>query len=326
MTGPSPDTAPVIGIDVGGTNMQFGVVDASNTIISRSRAKTPDDKSVDRVVATIVENVRAIAHNIDIKVTDLGAVGIAAAGAMDMPRGIILQAPNFNWTNVPLRDLLEEQLGMPVVLDNDVNGATWGEYKLGAGRGAGDMLGVWVGTGIGGGLVINGRLHHGEFHTAAEIGNTIILPQAAEGRRRLEHMCSRTGMRNTIRIRLPDFPDSIIHDLCDGDVSRLGTNEIAAAFKQQDQLTVEVVNEAADLLGTAIANNVTMLAMKTVVIGGGITETLGQPYLDRIRQSFDRDAFPLRLRDCDLRMTQLAADSGLLGAALLASEAMADPR
>jgi glucokinase len=306
--------------------MQFGVVDASNTIISRSRARTPEDKSVDRVVATIVRNVRTVAEKLDIKVTDLGAVGIAAAGAIDMPRGIILEAPNFNWIDVPLRDLLEHELGMPVVLDNDVNGATWGEYKLGAGRGAGDVLGVWIGTGIGGGLVLNGRLHRGEFFTAAEIGNTIILPQAAEGRRRLEHMCSRTGMRNTIRIRLPGFPDSIIHDLGGGDVSRIGTDEIATAYKQNDPLTVEVVNEAADLLGTAIANNVTMLAMKTVIIGGGVTETLGQPYLDRIRRSFDRNVFPPRSRQCDLRMTQLAADSGLLGAALLGREAMSDRR
>lgn len=314
---------PVIGIDVGGTNMQFGVVDATDQIISRSRARTPDDKSVPRVIETIVQGVRNVAEQAGLAITDVGAIGIAAAGAMDMPHGVILNAPNFGWENVPLRDLLEKEVGMPVVLDNDVNGAAWGEYKLGAGRGAVDMLGIWVGTGIGGGLILNGQVHRGEFFTASEVGLTIILPHAEEGRRRLEHMCSRTGMRNTIRLRLPDFPDSIVPDLCDGDVDRFGTSGFKEAYEKGDQLTVEVVNEAADLLGTAIANFVTVLAMRTVVIGGGITESLGQPYLDRIREAFDRDVFPARSRECEMRVTELAADSGLLGAALLGRAAMA---
>jgi glucokinase len=319
----SPRNAPVVGIDVGGTNMQFGVVDGAHAIIGRAAARTEAAEGLDHVLDNIVAGVGAACSAAGLNRADIAAVGVVAAGAMDIPRGIVLIAPNLDWHDVPLRDLLQQRIGRPVVLDNDVNGATWGEYHLGAGDGCGDALGVWVGTGVGGGLVLGGRLHHGDFFTAGEIGHTVIEPSGPPGQRTIEDLCSRTGIRKLIGDGLSNQPDSIIHELTVGDMSRLGTDQIKHAYDASDELTVDVIHRAADLLGVAIANWVTMLSLRTVFIGGGITEALGEPYLDRIRASFLEDVFPDRCRDCRLVMTKLAADSGLLGAALLARQAIA---
>jgi glucokinase len=317
-----PD-APVIGIDVGGTNMQFGVVDAGNAIVGRAAAKTEAAEGLDHVLDNLVVGLEAACRAADLTPPDIAAVGVVAAGAMDIPNGIVLIAPNLGWHDVPLRDLLQQRIGRPVVLDNDVNGATWAEYHLGAGDGQGDALGVWVGTGVGAGLVLGRRIHTGDFFTAGEIGHTVIEPSGPPGRRTVEELCSRTGIRNVIGDCLADYPDSIIHDLIGADLNRLGTDQIKRAYERGDHLAVDVAHRAADLLGIAIADTVTMLAMRSVFIGGGITEALGEPYFNRVRASFLAEVFPDRCRDCRLVMTKLAADSGLLGAALLARQSIA---
>jgi glucokinase len=235
-----------------------------------------------------------------------------------------------------LRTILSKKLKRPVVVDNDVNGAVWGEFRLGAARprasgksnrprralGGNDVLGVWVGTGVGGGLVINGELFHGEFFTAGEVGWCTLYPGGKDGRRTVEDFCSRTGMARTIMQRIKDFPKSKLLDLTDGTGEVTGSKQLAKAFKARDRLAVEVVHEAADLLGIAIANYITVLSIDTVVVGGGVTEALGKPYLERIRRSFRTNVFPRRCADARLLMTELKDEAGIFGAALLARAAV----
>ena len=135
----------------------------------------------------------------NVSINDIAAVGIAAPGAIDMPNGIVIEAPNLKWPNIPLRDELRRRIGRQVVVDNDVNAAIWGEFKLGAGRGFRDCLGVWCGTGVGGGLVLDGHLHHGSLHTAGEFGQQTIYPHAPRGGRIIEDFCSRTGISRLVR-------------------------------------------------------------------------------------------------------------------------------
>ncbi|MHC5114254.1 MAG: ROK family protein [Planctomycetota bacterium] len=291
----------VIGIDVGGTNMQIGVVDASNALIGRAARRTQAARGLDHVLDVIASGVDAACQAAGITREDVRAVGVAAAGAMDVPRGIVIESANMGWYDVPLRDLIAEKIGRPVALDNDVNGAIWGEYKLGAAAGRGDLLGVWVGTGIGGGLVLNGRVFHGDLCTAGEIGHTVLQPDGKPGERTVEDLCSRTGFHRQLG-------------------ADLGTSALVDAYEAGDEHVVRVVDAGARYLGVAIANMVTMLAVPAVVIGGGITEAFGAPYLERIRASFDECVFPEEHRSCTLSMTQLAADAGLLGAAMLARE------
>ncbi len=298
--------------------MQLGVVDANNAIVSRLAQRTESSRGSDQVIAKIIDGIKSVCEAENLSISDLKAVGIAAAGAIDIPRGIILQAPNLQWTDIPLRDRLSEELKLPVVLDNDVNGAVWGEFCAGAGRGSSSLLGVWVGTGVGGGLVFNQQLYHGPLFTAGEIGHTVIFPDEDDHLQILEQWSSRTGMRRNVQEQWADYPDSLLKKITNDQPENIGTDELVSAYQQNDPLACKVINQAADLLGTAIANCITLLALDRVVIGGGMTEVLGEPFMQRIRASFAQSVFPARARSCQLLPTELAADAGLLGAAFLA--------
>lgn len=325
-----PKSSLIVGIDLGGTNMQVGVVDDRNKIRGRAGKKTKAKEGADAVIDRIAAAIDEACEYAGVTIRDIAAVGIAAPGAIDIPRGVVLEAPNLRWYDFPLRDVLRRKLKRPVVVDNDVNGAVWGEYRLGAGRPqkgkrkpeGDDVLGVWVGTGVGGGLVINGKLFHGEFFTAGEVGWCTLFPDAEEGRRTVEDFCSRTGMARTILKRIKQFPKSKILELTDGTGEVTGSKQLSKAFKAKDPLAVEVIDEAAHFLGIAIANYITVLSIDTVVIGGGVTEALGKPYLDRIRKSFRKHVFPKRCADARLVMTELMDTAGIFGAALLARAAI----
>jgi glucokinase len=311
---------PVIGIDLGGTNMQVGVVARDSSILARAKHKTLADLGKTGVIERIVDSAREVCAEAGLRMTRIGALGIAAPGAIDIPRGIVLEAPNLKWVNVNLRMELKKRLGIPVILDNDVNAAVWGEFKLGAGRKVDDLLGVWIGTGVGGGLVLDGRLHHGPFFTAGEIGQTIIMPDGKRGSRTIEDFCSRTGMSQIIQRRLRKHPRSILHGLTDTVTRQTGSKGLAMAYRQKDELAMDIVNRAAHLLGIVIANMVTMLAIKRVVVGGGVTEQLREPFLKKVRASFTEHVFPDRCKKCEIVYTKLEENAGLLGAALLARD------
>ncbi|MHC5007739.1 MAG: ROK family protein [Planctomycetota bacterium] len=312
----------MVGIDLGGTNMNFAVVDAAGSIIGRAHLKTEAHEGRDRVVDNLVAGVNDACADAAVSLDDLAAVGIAAAGAMDIPRGVILVSPNFQWTDVPLRDIVAEKLGRPIVLNNDVNAAAWGEHKLGLGRGHDDLLCVWVGTGVGGGLVLHGELHLGAFFTAGEVGHSVILPDSPPGERTVEDCCGRTGMLRSMRRRLDLHPESHIAGLPEDQERTLSMALIADAYAANDVLVCNTVNRGAWLLGVAIANWVTVLSLDMVVIGGGMTEALGEQYLARIRDGFREHVFPRRLQDCALVMSELAMDAAPLGVALLARDAI----
>jgi len=322
----------VVGIDLGGTNMQIGVVDARNKLIGRSGKKTKAKEGAKAVIDRIVRGTEEACEDAGVTLKDLGAVGIAAPGAIDIPRGVVLEAPNLRWYDFPLREVLQKRFKRPVVVDNDVNGAVWGEFCLGAAQPhdknpanefcKGDALGVWVGTGVGGGLVIDGKLFYGEFFTAGEVGWTTLFPHGKKGRRTVEDFCSRTGIARSISLRLKDYPKSKIYDATDGTGEITGSKQLSKAYRAGDKLTREVVHESAELLGIAIASFVTVLAVDTVVIGGGVTEALGKPYLKRIRKAFRKFVFPKRCADARLVMTALKDNAGIFGAALLARAAL----
>lgn len=312
-----------VGVDLGGTNMQIGLVDAEGRIVGRCKRKTRARRGLETVLDRLVEGVERACADASVKIDEVASIGIGVPGAIDLPRGVVLEAPNLGWTDQPVRDLIAARIGRPVVLDNDVNVAIWGEAQRGAGRGHGDLLGVWIGTGVGGGLVLGRNLFRGQRHTAGEIGQTVVQPAGPPFGRTLEHLASRTGMVHQIQELLKQRPDSALHRILDEGDGELGSSEIAAAFHAGDDLVSEVVEHGAALLGASIANLVSVLSLGAVVIGGGVTEAMGDALLDRIRHHFRRWVFPARLRDVPLLMTELGADAGIHGAALLADSAAA---
>ncbi len=311
----------VVGIDLGGTNMQIGVVGADNKVVGRTKLKTKPDKGGDAVVERMIEGVEEACSEASVKVAELRGIGIGAPGAIDMEAGIVLEAPNLRWNHYPLAERLSKGLaGKPVLVDNDVNVAVYGENRLGAGGNARNLLGVWLGTGVGGGLILNGSLYYGEKGSAGEIGWTILFPGAPLGWRTLEQNCSRKHVSDRLKRLIAANYESRLHDIAGGPDAAIGSSDIAEAYQSGDALVREVLDEAAEFLGTAIANCCTLLSLDRVILGGGLGEAMGQPFADRVAEHARRHVFPRTLQSLSVLCTKLADDAGLLGAALLARE------
>ncbi len=315
-----PDPRPIAGIDLGGTNMQIGIVSAEDRVIGKAKRKTKVDEGMEAILGRIIEGVAEACREAGCQVADLGAIGIGAPAAVDPVAGVVLDAVNLRWNNVPLAEILGGRFGKPVVVDNDVNAAVWGENRLGAGDNARDLLGVWVGTGIGGGLILNGAMYYGHFKTAGEIGHMILLPGSPPGSRSLEHNCSRSAVVDRIVRLIRSNRKSIIPSLVDGDLDAVKSKTVAKAYEAGDELTMSVVDYAADLLGLNIAGVVTLLSLGRVVLGGGLTEAMGDVFVDRVKKAVRANVFPDECRQVKVVGTKLMDEAGILGAALIARD------
>lgn len=317
------DSGPVIGIDLGGTNMQVGIVpggpDADKTeLLGRSRSKTKAESGLEGVLDRIVDTVHKACADGNMTIDHIRGVGIGAPGAVEPMTGTVLEAVNLRWKDTPLADLLSERLGVPVVVDNDVNAAAWGEFKAGAGRGCKDMLAAWIGTGIGGGLILRGDLYYGHFMTAGELGHMQILPSNPPGSRSVEHNCSRTAIVSEIAKLVKANHESVVYEIAGDNPDKIKSKVIAQAYAENDALTKRVVDHAAELLGAQIAGVVTLLSLQRIVIGGGLSEAMGEDVIRTIRKSVHERVFPDKCKAVEVVGSALLDDAGLIGAALLA--------
>lgn len=309
-----------IGVDLGGTNIQAGLLDARGRIRGRAKIKTLADEGTERVIKRIARVVSDAAEDAGMSVADTSGLGIGAPGTVDIRTGEVVQAVNLRWNHFPLAETLRKELRIPVTVDNDVNVGTWAEHQMGSGQGFDDVLGVFVGTGIGGGLVIGGKLYHGHFLTAGEIGHTILHADARLGQRTLENTASRTSIVNQLTQLIRANQPSKIVRMVDGDLSNIRSKALAGALSQHDHLTTEVAKQAAKYVGIAIANSVTLLSLPCVVLGGGVTQALGKQFVEWVRDAFERHVFPAELRECKVLPAKLGDDAGMVGAALLARQ------
>jgi len=315
----------VVGVDLGGTKILAAVVTADGKIMGQAKRKTKPETGTESVIERIVKTVDDALASAKTLRSEVRAVGIGAPGPIDPDTGTVLMAPNLNgWENVPLAKTLSEQLGMPVFLDNDVNVGTLGEFVYGAGRGAKDVIGVFVGTGIGGGLIIGGQLRSGARHAAGEIGHMIVLaegPYCGCGNRGcIEALASRTAIVNSLRMAMQSGRKTVLTEaLAGGGVERLSSGVLAQAWKSNDTLTVEVLTRVQYYLGLHLASLVNFLDPELIVLGGGVIEALGEDFLQPIRrvayQHFTqrRDASQVKIV-----LSQLGDNAGILGAAVAA--------
>jgi len=317
---------PVIGIDLGGTHMQVGLVGPDHTILHRLGGKTNAEHGPDAVLDAMADHARRACAGAGVTLDDCAALGIGSPGAIDFEHGVVIDAPNLYWKDLPLRDELSSRLdGIAVRLENDVNAAVLGECALGAGRGATDAIGAWIGTGVGGGIIINGAPYRGPLGTAGEIGQT-ILAGLAPGPALADvdhHRMERHASRHFVTQALIDAVNrgassSLAGPLHDND-GHLSPSDLASAYESGDDLAVSALDNAADFIGITIANTITVLSIPLVILGGGLMETMPRPYIDRIERTIKRAVFPHALGEhITVRTTELKENAGLLGAALTA--------
>jgi glucokinase len=319
-----PNAKHIVGIDLGGTNMQIGVVDANGNVVGRSRKKTQADQGQDKVIERLVDGIETACQEAKIDSHDLWGVGVGAPGAVDHISGVVLEAVNLRWNDVPLAEILTQRVGVPTILDNDVNVAVFGEWKMGAGKGVSELLGVWMGTGIGGGLILNNQLYQGSFLTAGEIGHTTLFPGVPIGSRSFEQNCSRTAVADRlVRLIRSNRHSSLAPAVHEEGGGQVKSKMIAQAYEEGDELTREVVDEVAHFIGIVVANAVTLLSLPRVVLGGGLTEAVGKPLVSAVRKSVREHVFPERCRDVEIVASALEDDAGIVGAALLARQRLA---
>ncbi|MBA2698387.1 MAG: ROK family protein [Nocardioidaceae bacterium] len=257
-----------IGVDVGGTKIAAGVVDESGKVIDEARRKTPAQET-----SAIVEAIVDVVHEVTAR-HEIAAVGVGAAGFIGADRATVLFAPNLAWRNVPLRDQLASKLDLPVIIENDVNAAAWGEFQFGAAGDAHDLLMVAVGTGVGGGIVVDGELVRGRFGIAAEIGHLRVV------RGGLECGCGQHGCweqyasgRALVRVaRERALDGDALLAAANGDRANIDGQTITRLAQDGDELSTALIAELGQWLGEGIASLAAVLDPGLVVIGGGVAE------------------------------------------------------
>ncbi len=313
----------VVGVDIGGTNLVVGLLplEGGAPLGLRSRATVPE-RGADAAAADIA---RMVGDSINEVVglhggswEDVLGVGIGCPGPLDLEGGIVIATPNLGWTDYPIRDRISEALGLRATLENDANCATYGEWWQGAGQGAETLVGVTLGTGIGGGLILDGRIARGASGSAGEIGHTTI---DLNGRRCacgnygcLEAYASGPNIAARAREGVEAGYESVLSELVENDLESITAVTVYEALVLGDKYAHEVMLETAKILGVGIANIVNTLNPEVVVVVGGVTRA-GDHLFGPLRAEVRRRAFRSAVEACEIVPGDLPETAGVIGAA-----------
>ncbi len=315
----------VVGVDMGGTKILSAVIDAGGNILGTSKVSTGADEGTSVVIDRIAESIQKAINKSNVDKASIQAIGIGAPGPLDPETGIVIFAPNLGWRDVPLKAELQARTGLPTFVDNDVNVGTLGEHAFGAAQGVQNVVGIFVGTGIGGGIILKGELFHGASKTAGEIGHIIVKadgPRCGCGTRGcLEAIASRTAMAKQFRKAIrKKGKKSVLTKLTDGDLSVIRSGVLVKAIRAKDKLTLKVFKKATKYLGIGIGSIVNFLNPDMIVLGGGVVEALDDTFIDNIRSYAEKYALPNTLNGVQIVRAKLGDNSGILGAAALARQ------
>ena len=313
----------VVGVDLGGAKILAAVFDDQHRLVAREKKGTRPDLGPEAVVERTAECVNEALAAAALPHTAVAAVGVGVPGLIDTRRGVVLVAPNLHWRDVPFAKSLSKRLHIPVTVVNDVQAGTMAVQQFGAGRGLKDFACMFIGTGIGGGLVFRGEQYRGAGGMGGEIGHMVVVahfgPKCGCGNRGcLETVASRSAIVRRIIKAMDDGQKSIVRTLCDGDTSRIRSRILAEAYRQEDKLVREVIHDACHYIGIGAANLINVLNPQAVILGGGLIEALGSRMLPRITKA----AFAHTIAASDERVkildSGLGDDAGILGGGLAA--------
>lgn len=320
------------GVDVGGTNIKLGLVDNRGQTLAFDRIATEENRGPQSAVDRLAQALKQVEQRIGDVAVEIAAVGLGTPGSMDLPNGMLVEPPNLpNWWHFPVRDAVAKATGRPVSFINDANAAAYGEYWLGAGRNHRSMILLTLGTGVGGGVIVEGELVNGVNSFGSECGH--ILVDSADdarlcvwggGRGQLEAYASASGVVERTRDRLraggPEAQCSRLGGMLGGSDSELTAKKVYEAAEQGDALALEIIDETARWLGIGITTLVHTLDPGLVVLGGamdfgGPSSTVGVRFLNRIREEFHRRTFENVYAGTVIDFATLGGNAGYLGAA-----------
>ncbi len=309
-----------LGIDLGGTKILAGAVDPSNRILGRGKLKTPFADGPDAIGTTLVEACDLALKEAGAARADVSSFAIAAPGAVDTIQGTLLKAANLNASNWNVVKAVGTAFpGAAGKVENDVRLAALAEARLGAGRGANLMVAVWVGTGVGGAVIMNGKIHTGHNRNAGEIGHTQIdFRRASPGKLdgTLEGTAAKVGIAAYLRRRIDRGDRTALEKAVSKKDVRLKGSQLREAWEEGDELARRALARSARAVGIAMANVWNILSPDVFVLGGGVATDVGPAYLAEVRKWADAFAFTQDLGKLRVEPAGLGDDSGLLGAAL----------
>jgi glucokinase len=309
----------VLGIDLGGTAIKTALVTADRRVLAKASRPTNASEGVDAVLKEMDAGARDVLTQANASMADVVAAGIGAPGPMNWETGVVFTPPNLpGWNDVPLADRMTDLLGVPCYVDNDGNLACYGEFWMGAGQGATNMCAMTLGTGVGGGIVIDGKLIHGVDGTAGEVGHMKVTRSGrtcgcgAQGC--LEPYGSVGGLVQTAGEMLETGAPSILRDLCGGEVSGITGKMVSDAAQQGDAVSMDALRETGVWLGVGISSLINLLNPEKIVLCGGMIAA-GDVLFDPIRQTARERSFDVPGERAEIVPAELGADSGVLGAA-----------
>ncbi|APC91263.1 MULTISPECIES: ROK family protein [Francisella] len=307
-----------IGVDIGGSNMVAGLFDENKKLITTAKVKSKAKEETEVVVGQLFKVIDKLITEIP---TDkkLQGIGIGVAGLIDKKTSVVRRSVNINLNGVNLKQLIQDKYVVKSVIDNDVNVGILGEAKYGAGVGCDDIIGAFVGTGIGGGLVLNGKLYTGNSGLAAELGHTIIKQGGAYcpgcgSQGCLEAYAGKVGIEKKIENLAKKKVHSTLIDLVIENSGKLKSSHIKKALDEHDEIAMDILNEAMEYLGTGLGSALNMINPSMVILGGGVMEAIGEKYLSQVKKAAIKNSFADIYAECDFKLAKLGDQAGIYGA------------
>jgi glucokinase len=312
----------LVGVDLGGTKILAGVFTTSLKCIGRSKMSTKADRGPETVIERVAHCVQDAVDECDLSLKQVRGIGIGSPGAIDSENGKVMFAGNLGWKDVSLKKELEEHLDLPVFLQNDCNVCTLGVHEVELEGKPRNMVGIFLGTGIGGGLIIEGKLYSGFNRMAGEIGHMLLEingPKCTCGNKGCwEALASRSALFRQVAQAVKEGQKTVLTSMLGDDLKDLRSGDLRKAIKQGDKFVEHIVEEAAKYTGIAVANLINILNPEVIVIGGGLMDALENEMMPVVVETAREHAFPGADKGMKILASKLGDDAGITGAAVLA--------
>ena len=311
-----------VGVDIGGTNLKAGLVDENGVLLATQKMKVASIADDDGLAWTVASLVQELAHTVNISVSDVASVGVGVPGTVEIRSGSINYTCNLPLRNVPLRKLFHRYLSIPLYIENDANCAALAEYLVGAGRDSKRFVTVTLGTGVGAGIVHNGKIYHGANGMAGEVGHMVIqrggLPCPCGRHGCWEQYASATALKRMTAAALAAHPHSILAQVVAENEGRVSGQSAFIAARRGDPVGQQVCDEYVDYLACGVVNVVNIFQPDTLAIGGGVSNEAEEQLLLPVQQRVARESIPCgRDRRTRIVKAELGNRAGIIGAALL---------
>lgn len=309
-----------IGIDLGGTNIAVGLVDENGKIILKDSVPTLRERSYEEIIKDMAMLTLKVIRDAGVDPKDVGCIGVGSPGIPNNKEGTIVRNYNLNFHNTPVRSEMRKYIDLPVYIENDANCAALAESVAGAAKGVEHSVAITLGTGVGGGLVINGKIFSGFNYAASEIGHMVIVIDGAQctcGRKGCwEAYSSATALIRQTREAAQKHPESAVNQLANGDLSAINAKTAFDAMRQGDEVGKQLVNEYIKYLAEGLTNVINTFQPEIIVLGGGVSKE-GDYLLMPLQTMINERTFSLEVPQTQIKVAQMGNDAGIVGAAML---------